>query len=597
MPVWLLALVCVGAASMLGVGPLSSRAVAAPEGMLEESELTGGETEEGAAAFGNSVALAADGQMALVGGPFDGGGVGAAWVFVRKEGAWTQVAKLTAGSEEGGAGHFGREVALSADGTTALVGAPGDRGGVGAAWVFRLTEGAWSRVARLAPGDEQGVGHFGRGLALSGDGHTALIGAPREGAAKTGGVWTFTSSGEGWTPGTRLLDGEADAEARFGWSLALSFDGSTALIGGSADDEGEGAAWIFERTGGGEGGWEQQGGKLAGAEELGHGQFGGSVALSPDGSTALVAAPQDSEGLGAAWVFVREGSQWSAQGGKLVSKIGSREQDFGSGVALSGNGDRALIGEATAKGRFGGRTGGAWMFGRSGETWTRLGFFLSDKEQPGEQFGRDVAIASDGETSLIGALGNEAETDEGRVGAAWVFVGPPLLKEPPTEEEEEQQQQATGGTSSSSSLGQSPNSQVLAVSQTHAASCGLRLVSSRLSVDHRGRAAVRLRSTGIGRCTGKVTLSIAKRVRRGSAKRARIRKVSIGVGGFTLVAGHNGTVRLKLTRTGRSLLLAGHGKLTASLRLQRTTPAPAQARSATAHLVLEKPKKSVKPKQ
>lgn len=602
-PVWLLALALVGATLTLGMGPLSSGALAAGgEGTLAENELmaaaNGAEGEEGPAAFGNSVALSADGQTALVGGPFDGDGKGAAWVFVRKDGVWTQVAKLTAGAEEAGAGHFGRAVSLSADGATAVVGAPADHGGVGAAWVFQLTEGTWSREARLAGNGERGVGYFGRAVALSGDGSTVLIGAPGE-AQGAGGVWAYSRSAGGWPEDEHFTDGEGDPEARFGKSVSLSADGSTALVGGLQDEGGNGAAWIFERTGGG-GIWVQQAGKLASAEPSPGGEFGGSVALSPDGATALVAAPADSEGLGAVWVFTRSGSQWSQQGGKLTSGLGPRERDFGSAVALSGDGDTALIGEATARGR----RGGAWMFSRTGASWSRLGFFALGEhkgEAAGEQFGSSVAISEDGVTSLIGALGNEAETNERRIGAAWVFVGPPVLKEPPKETKEEEPtpvpvspltSQATGQLGNTT--GQSANGQVLATNEAHGASCGVRLASSRLSVDRTGRTAVRLRSTGTGRCAGKVTLSIVRQVRKGSAKRARIRKVTIGGSGFTLVAGHNGTVRLKLTRTGRALLRAGHGKLTVSLRLQRSTPAPAQARSATAHLVLQKPK-SVKP--
>ncbi|HUB35646.1 MAG TPA: hypothetical protein VL972_02380 [Solirubrobacteraceae bacterium] len=603
MPVWLLVLAWVGATLALGTGSLAASAMAGegeakPEGVELVAAGEGSEAEEGPAELGNSVALSADGQTALVGGPFDSEGRGAAWVFVRREGAWKQVAKLTAGAEEIGAGHFGRAVAISADGSTALVGAPGNRAGVGAAWVFHLDEGVWSAPTRLTPKDEQGVGHFGHGLALSGDGRTALVGATGENQS-AGGVWAFTSSGGGWREQAHLTDAEGDPEAHFGRTLALSFDGSTALVGGPSDGAGVGAAWIFERTGPEGQSWAQQPGRLTGAGEVGAGQFGGSVALSPDGSTAMVAAPHDAEGIGAAWVFTRSGSQWSAQGGKLESEIGAREQDFGSGVALSGDGDVALIGEAAAKGSRGGRTGGAWMFKRADGSWTRFGFFLGS-EQPGEQFGRSVSISSDGETSLVGALGEEGEAGDGRMGAAWVFQGPPVLKEPPPDNEEEPPG-PTGGSSggqsagSSSSQSTSAGGQVLAVSETRPASCGVRLVSSRLSVDRKSRAVVRLRASGTGRCAGRVTLSISKRVRRVGAGQAGVRKVTIGAGAFTLVAGHNGTVRVKLTRAGRALLAAGHGKLTVSLRLVRSRPAPTQTHSARAHLVAAKANKRVRP--
>ncbi|HTR89982.1 MAG TPA: FG-GAP repeat protein, partial [Solirubrobacteraceae bacterium] len=625
---WMLAVLCLGALVALAVVPLCAGA-RADEPKADGTELTAGaqgegnEGEEGPAAFGDSVALSADGGTALVGAPFDAEGRGAAWVFVYGEGHWTQVAKLTGGQEETGPGRFGRAVALSADGATALVGAPGDRAGGGSVWLFQLSGGRWSRMARLTPGQEQGVGHFGRGLALSGDGDTALVGAPGEGAGKVGGAWVFTRSGSTWTSGERLIDAEEDGEARFGRAVALSADGASAVIGGSTDDGGAGAAWTFARTGTGAGSWAQQAGKLnGGAEEVGGGQFGTAVALSPDGLTALVAAPRDGEGLGAVWAYTRADSHWSQLGGKLVSGIGPRGQNFGSSVALSGNGGTALIGEARAQGRAEVRPGGAWMFGRAGSSWSSLGFFVAKEtdEQPGEQFGRGAALSSDGRTSLVGALGSETEINEGKVGAVWAFMGLPVLKEPPIETSEappgekgetagreeraggeeasdekgrtgQGTHQAPAGAFPSSDAQLSPGGQVLAV---HSGGCGVRLASTHVSVDGQGRAAVRLHGGGSGRCRGSVALSVLRRAPATGARRAKTRRLTIAAGGFALIAGRTGTLRLKLTSTGRALLLNGHGRLAVSLRLVRTLPAPMQALTATAHLVAQRPRKSVR---
>ena len=86
------------------------------------------------------MALSANGNTALIGGPTDNAGVGAAWVFTHSGAKWEQQGeKLTASGEESGEGHFGLSVALSAEGNTALIGGYGDNGGVGAAWVFTNT--------------------------------------------------------------------------------------------------------------------------------------------------------------------------------------------------------------------------------------------------------------------------------------------------------------------------------------------------------------------------------------------------------------------------------------------------------------------------
>ena len=108
--------------------------------------------------------------------------------------------------------------------------------------------------------------------------------------------------------------GESGA-AHFGFSVALSADGNTALVGAQQDSGGVGAAWIFTRSGLG---WTQQGEKLTGSEALGKAAFGFSVALSADGNTALVGGLGDNGKIGAAWVFTRSGGTWSQQGSKLV---------------------------------------------------------------------------------------------------------------------------------------------------------------------------------------------------------------------------------------------------------------------------------------
>src|SRR5207253_1513445 len=91
-----------------------------------------------------------------------------------------------------------------------------------------------------------------------------------------------------------------------GSAVALSHDGNTALVGGPNDNEGSGAVWVFIRKGST---WTQQA-KLAGEGESGSGEFGTSVALSSNGNTAVIGGPKDSSGIGAAWVFVRRGSNW-----------------------------------------------------------------------------------------------------------------------------------------------------------------------------------------------------------------------------------------------------------------------------------------------
>ena len=111
--------------------------------------------------------------------------------------------------------------------------------------------------------------------------------------------------------------------ANQGCSVALSADGNTAIVGGPNDNSGIGAAWVFTRSGGV---WTQQGIKLVGTGAIGAAGQGNSVALSADGNTAIVGGPGDNSDTGAAWVFTRSGGVWTQQGSKLVGTgaVGNR---------------------------------------------------------------------------------------------------------------------------------------------------------------------------------------------------------------------------------------------------------------------------------
>jgi hypothetical protein len=369
-------------------------------------KLTGGGAI-GHAGFGLTVALSSDGNTALIGGNADNEGVGAAWVFTRSGSTWTQQgAKLTGGGEIG-KGYFGNSVALSSDGNTALIGGGG--GGSGA-WVFTRSGSTWTQQGeKLTGGGAVGVAGFGASVALSSDGNTALIGGVYDNL-EVGAAWVFTRSGSTWTQqGEKLTGGGESGEGRFGRSVALSSDGNTALIGAVGDNSGVGAAWVFTRSGST---WTQQGAKLTGGG--GTGGVGFSVALSSDGNTALIGGTGFPGGPGAAWVFTRSGSTWTQQGEKLTGGGESGTGSFGSSVALSSDGNTALIGGWGDNGY----VGAAWVFTRSGSTWTQQGEKLTGGGESGEgSFGSSVALSSDGNTALIGGY-----NDNSRVGAGWVFT-------------------------------------------------------------------------------------------------------------------------------------------------------------------------------
>jgi hypothetical protein len=365
-----------------------------------------GPEERGQGEFGQSVALSADGDTALIGSPHDNAkvsrdpGIGAAWVFTRSGSTWTQQGPKLAAGGEIGEGGFGESVALSSDGNTALVGAPRDNSNEGAAWVFTRSGSTWTQQGpMLVDSARSRNAWFGFAVALSGDGNTALIAGSR-------GAWVFTRSGSTWTQqaempslgggsaalssdgNTALLGGGflltrsgstwteqrqlVSEEGERGSTVALSGDGNTALVGNISAANGNpefgnfGAAWAFARSGSV---WSQQGPRFTGGGEVGRGLFGRGLAVSSDGGTALIGGYEDNEKLGAAWVFTRSGESWAQQGPKLTGAGEAGRGGFGLGAALSSDGNTALIGGPWDNELH----GAAWVFTRSGSTWTQQG--------------------------------------------------------------------------------------------------------------------------------------------------------------------------------------------------------------------------------
>jgi uncharacterized repeat protein (TIGR01451 family) len=385
-------------------------------GFVQQGSKLVGSGAVGSALQGFSVALSADGNTALVGAIHDNGLAGAAWAFTRNGGAWTQQGSKLVGSGAVGTALQGTSVALSADGNTALVGGYNDNGGVGAVWVFTRSGGVWTQQgSKLVGSGAAGSTRQGSSVTLSADGNTAVVGG--YGGGTGGGAWVFTRSGGVWTQqGAKLVGSGAAGDAGQGSSVALSADGNTVVVGGPFDNGRVGAVWVLARSGGV---WTQQGSKLVGSGAAGNGaEQGSSVALSAEGNTAIVGGPADNSGSGpgAAWVFTRSGGVWTQQGSKLVGSGGDVQTNLGVSVALSGDGNTAVVGGDGNNAA----TGASWVFTRSGGVWTQHGAKLVGSGTAGSaEQGFSVALSGDGTTAAVGGY-----MDNNLAGAAWVFTLP-----------------------------------------------------------------------------------------------------------------------------------------------------------------------------
>ena len=375
---------------------------------------------------GNSVAISADGNTAVVGAPGDNGGflsgVGAVYVFTRSGGVWTQQGPKLIGNGASGNGlaQQGTSVAISADGNTIVEGGNQDSGGTGAAWVFTRTNGVWTQQGnKLVGSNTSGIAFQGISVAISGDGKTILVGGEADNN-ETGAVWVFTLNNGTWTQqGDKLVGMGATSStgtgfAEQGASVALSFDGNTALIGGFMDANVTGATWVFTRN---NGVWTQQGNKLVGNGSANQSYQGVSVSLSSDGNTALIGGFQDNSTAGAVWVFTRSGSTWTQQGNKLSGAGNTGNAQQGVSVSLSADGNTAVWG-----GNYDNNMGGAvWVFTRSAGAWTQLGSKLVGAPVIGTVSlqGGSVSLSGDGNTLVEGGIGDNSD-----FGAVWFFARP-----------------------------------------------------------------------------------------------------------------------------------------------------------------------------
>ena len=346
--------------------------------------------------FGSAAAL--NGSTALIGADGDNSFQGAAYLFTKSNGSWSQGQKLTASDGLPG-DEFGYRVVLAND--TLLVGAftatVGGNASQGAAYLFTESNGTWSESQKLTASDGGLFDNFGASVAL--DGSTLVVGANGAtvgGNAAQGAVYVFTESNGTWTQTQKLTANDGAAYDNFGLSVALK--GSTILVGSPqaaiGGNAGQGALYVFAES---NGTWTQVQ-KLTASDGAANSSFGESVALN--GSTALIGANNATVNghsfQGAAYIFSESNGTWS-QVQKLTASDGAANSNFGSAVAL--NGSTALIGADGST--VGGNTyqGKAYLFIESGGNWSQSDTFIASDGAVDDYFG--AALAWDGVTALI----------------------------------------------------------------------------------------------------------------------------------------------------------------------------------------------------
>jgi hypothetical protein len=351
--------------------------------------------------------------------------------------------------------------------------------GSGAAYVFTRTAGVWSQQAYLKASNTEANDAFGRSVAIDGD--TLVVGAYGEDSNATGvdgnqannlaidsgAVYAFTRSGTIWSQQAYLKASNTGASDSFGISVSIS--GDTVIVGAYGEDSnatgvngnqannlisGSGAAYVFTRS---SGTWSQQAYlKASNTEALDY--FGSSVAVSDN--TVVVGAYQECSiatgvdgdqadnsacNSGAAYVFTRNVGTWSQQAYLKASNTATLDT-FSISVAISG--DTLVVGangeDSAATGVNGNQTdnsasssGAAYVFSRTAGVWSQQAYLKASNTEASDRFsysvavsGGTVAIGAYGEDSAAtGVDGNQASNLASSSGAAYIFFTPPAAPE------------------------------------------------------------------------------------------------------------------------------------------------------------------------
>ena len=369
--------------------------------------------------FGRDTAISGNGLYAISGAYWDGDNgsrAGAAYIYEKSGNTWPQQAKIFA-SDAQLESYFGESVAINSDGTYAVVGAwQEDTAGTqaGAAYIYTRSGSTWTQQQKIVGTDTGQYDYFGGQVAINDDATYIAVAAPYEMA-----VYIFTRSGSTWTQQAKCQPLDGPFNTQFGTSLEINSDG-TYFIAGDTQKAGGGAAYVFTRSGST---WTQQA-KIVSSDLQASDYFGYDVALNSDATYAIVGAGFEDGGAGdptsnagAAYIYTRSGSTWTEQA-KIQANDVTANAYFGVGTSMNSSGDRVIIGAYGLNNNI----GSVYIFQRAGSIWTQQAKLRgSDANAVSGSGGlKNVSMSDDGNTVIYAHYYQTVNGVSG-VGAAYIF--------------------------------------------------------------------------------------------------------------------------------------------------------------------------------
>jgi len=346
---------------------------------------------------------------------------GAAWIFAKSGDTWVYEAKLTA-SDKAAGDNFG--ISCSIYGDTAVVGAHLDdapTNNEGSAYVFTRSGTTWSEIQKLTASDKTVADQFGHSCSVYED--TIIVGANFEdpgGISGAGSAYVFMRSGTTWSEIQKLTASDKLGSDFFGFSCAIYQD--TVVIGVYGDNgttNNEGSAYIFTRSGTT---WTEQA-KLTATDGKINDQFGRACSIYGDTvvvSSYLIDIVEADEG--SAYIYTRSGTTWTLER-KLTAPDKADNDQFGYSCSIYE--DTVVIG-VRLDDLPTNDEGSAYVYERTGTTWNEIKKITASDELNGDFFGESCAIYGD----TIVAFAPRSDVPVANAGVGYIFnvqriAGPP----------------------------------------------------------------------------------------------------------------------------------------------------------------------------
>ena len=251
--------------------------------------------------------------------------------------------------------------------------------------------------------------YFGLSISLSGDGSTLAVGNSNAdnipAVSSSGAVYIFTRTGSMWRQQDILKSKFPQASAFFGDSVSLSSNGNTLVVGEPNRDTSSvvdpGAAYIFTRT---DSKWTLDY-TVASNNPLKDDYFGRSVSLSGDGNTVAIGAPGDVTKAGVVEISLITASGLNFQETLSGNSTGG---EFGKSVSLNSDGATLAVGAPKVDNGSVTDSGEAYIYTRTGVTWTYQQVVSAITQETDDKFGRSVSLSGDGNTLAVGAVGDDS---------------------------------------------------------------------------------------------------------------------------------------------------------------------------------------------